>query len=260
MSVVLDRTPTIRASLRDVELTLLISVVLVTLVVFVFLRSVRAALIPSVAVPVSLIGTFGVMYLCDYSLDNLSLMALTIATGFVVDDAIVVLENVMRHVEAGCRRVAAALRGAREIGFTVLSISVSLIAVFIPILLMGGVIGRLFREFAVSLTAAIAISLVVSLTTTPMMCAHPSAATTTRGRSSHRLRERRLDGMAPATPRSRLGAAPSALMLAHAGDRGAQRAPLRDGAEGLLPPAGHRASGRRLRAGAGHLLRGMRGS
>ena len=171
LGVVLDRTTTIRASLHDVERTLVISVVLVTLVVFVFLRSVRATLIPTVAVPVSLIATFGVMYLLGYSLDNLSLMALTIATGFVVDDAIVVLENITRYREAGMAPVEAALRGAREIGFTVLSISVSLVAVFIPILLMGGVVGRLFREFAMTLSAAIAISLVVSLTTTPMMCA-----------------------------------------------------------------------------------------
>jgi multidrug efflux pump len=171
LGVVLDRTTTIRASLHDVERTLVISVILVTLVVFVFLRNVRSTLIPTVAVPVSLIATFGVMYLLGYSLDNLSLMALTIATGFVVDDAIVVLENITRYREAGQPPFEAALRGAREIGFTVLSISVSLVAVFIPILLMGGIVGRLFREFAMTLSAAIAISLVVSLTTTPMMCA-----------------------------------------------------------------------------------------
>src|SRR5207302_1752034 len=171
LSIVLDRTPTIRASLHDVERTLLISVTLVILVVFFFLRSVRATLIPSVVVPVSLIGTFGVMYLCGYSLDNLSLMALTIATGFVVDDAIVVIENVSRHLEAGMAPADAALLGAREIGFTVVSISVSLVAVFIPILLMQGIVGRLFREFAVTLSVAIGVSMVVSLTTTPMMCA-----------------------------------------------------------------------------------------
>jgi len=171
VDVVLDRSSTIRASLHDVERTLVISVVLVTLVVFVFLRSVRATLIPAVAVPVSLVGTFGAMYLLGFSLNNLSLMALTIATGFVIDDAIVVLENITRYREAGHTALQAALLGAREIGFTVLSISVSLIAVFIPILLMGGVVGRLFREFAVTLSAAIAISMAVSLTTTPMMCA-----------------------------------------------------------------------------------------
>src|SRR5262249_20246122 len=144
---------------------------LVILVVFVFLREVRATAIPSVAVPISLIGTFGVMYVCGYSLDNLSLMALTIATGFVVDDAIVVLENVSRHIEEGMPPMQAAMRGAAEVGFTVVSMSLSLVAVFIPILLMGGMVGRLFREFAVVLSVAVLISLVISLTTTPMMCA-----------------------------------------------------------------------------------------
>ena len=171
LAVVLDRTPTIRGSLRDVERTLMIAVLLVILVVFVFLRNWRATMIPTVAVPVSLIGTFGVMYLCKYSLNNLSLMALIIATGFVVDDAIVVLENIARRIEHGEQPRAAALAGAKEVGFTVLSMSLSLIAVFIPILLMGGIVGRLFREFAVVLSAAILISLLVSLTTTPMMCA-----------------------------------------------------------------------------------------
>ncbi|TXH03085.1 MAG: multidrug efflux RND transporter permease subunit [Nevskiaceae bacterium] len=172
LKVALERTATIRGSLHDVERTLVISVLLVILVVFVFLRDARATLIPTIAVPVSLIGTFGVMYLCGYSLDNLSLMALTVATGFVVDDAIVVLENVSRHMEAGMPRRQAALQGAREVGFTVLSMSLSLVAVFIPILLMGGIVGRLFREFAVTLSVAILVSLLVALTTTPMMCAH----------------------------------------------------------------------------------------
>jgi multidrug efflux pump len=171
-TIVLDRTTTIRASVDDVERTLVISVALVILVVFLFLRNGRATLIPSVAVPVSLIGTFAVMYLLGYSLDNLSLMALTISTGFVVDDAIVVMENISRHLEDGMGPFAAALLGAREIGFTVFSISVSLIAVFIPILMMGGIVGRLFREFAVTLSTAIVVSMVISLTTTPMMCAH----------------------------------------------------------------------------------------
>ena len=171
-TIVLDRTTTIRASVDTVEKTLIFSVCLVVLVVFLFLRSPRATLIPSVAVPVSLIGTFAIMYLLGYSLDNLSLMALTIATGFVVDDAIVVMENITRHLESGMEPFAAALKGAREIGFTVFSISMSLIAVFIPILMMGGIIGRLFREFAVTLSTAILISMVISLTTTPCMCAH----------------------------------------------------------------------------------------
>ncbi len=172
LSVAMDRTATIRASLEDVQFTLVLSVGLVILVVFLFLRDWRATLIPSVAVPVSLIATFGVMYLCDYSLDNLSLMALTIATGFVVDDAIVVIENIARHLDEGLTPMQASIKGAQEIGFTVLSISISLVAVFIPILLMGGIVGRLFREFAVTLSVAIAVSLVVSLTTTPMMCAY----------------------------------------------------------------------------------------
>ncbi|MGE5384303.1 MAG: efflux RND transporter permease subunit, partial [Betaproteobacteria bacterium] len=171
LSVAMDRTPTIRASLREVERTLLISIVLVVLVVFLFLRSGRAALIPSIAVPVSLLGTFAVMYLAGFSLNNLSLMALTVATGFVVDDAVVVLENISRHIEKGMKPFEAALLGAREVSFTVVSMSLSLIAVFLPILLMGGIVGRLFREFAVTLSAAILVSLVVSLTLTPMMCA-----------------------------------------------------------------------------------------
>jgi multidrug efflux pump len=171
LSVLIDATRTIRASVRDVEITLCIAISLVILVVFLFLRNVRSTFIPSVAVPISLVGTFGVMYLLGYSIDNLSLMALTVATGFVVDDAIVVIENITRHLEAGMQPMEAALLGAQEIGFTVLSISLSLVAVFIPILLMGGIVGRLLREFAVTLSVAIGVSLVVSLTATPMMCA-----------------------------------------------------------------------------------------
>ena len=171
LNVAMDRTPTIRASLREVERTLLISIALVVMVVFLFLKNARAALIPSVAVPVSLCGTFAIMYLAGFSLNNLSLMALTVATGFVVDDAVVVLENVSRRIENGEAPFQAAITGVREVGFTVVSMSLSLIAVFIPILLMGGIIGRLFREFAFTLSAAILVSLLVSLTTTPMMCA-----------------------------------------------------------------------------------------
>jgi multidrug efflux pump len=171
-NVTQDQTVTIRESVRDIEKTLFISILLVVLVVFVFLRSPRTTMIPSVAVPVSLIATFGVMYLCGYSLDNLSLMALTISTGFVVDDAIVVIENITRYLEEGMKPFAAALRGASEIGSTVFTISVSLVAVFIPLLMMGGIVGRLFREFAVTMSVAIVISMAVSLTTTPMMCAH----------------------------------------------------------------------------------------
>ena len=171
VDVAIDRSTTIRSSLRDTELTLIIAISLVTLVVYVFLRNVRATVIPGIAVPISILGTFGGMYLLGYSLDILSLMALTIATGFVVDDAIVVLENISRHLEEGVPRLQAALRGAQEVGFTVLSISLSLIAVFLPILLMGGILGRLFREFTVTLSIAILISLAISLTTTPMLCA-----------------------------------------------------------------------------------------
>jgi len=171
LSIAMDRTVTVRASVKDIETTLIISVILVILVVFAFLRTVRATIIPSIAVPLSLVGTFGGMYLLNYSLDNLSLMALAISTGFVVDDAIVVLENITRYVEHGMDAVQAAFKGAAEIGFTVVSMSTSLVAVFIPLLLMGGIVGRLFREFAVTLSIAIGVSLVVSLTTTPTMCA-----------------------------------------------------------------------------------------
>jgi hydrophobe/amphiphile efflux-1 (HAE1) family protein len=195
--LVLDRTETIRASVHDVELTLILSVVLVTLVVFVFLRSARATVIPSVAVPLSLVGTFGVMYLCGYSLDNLSLMALAISTGFVVDDAIVVTENISRFIEEGRPPREAALEGARQIGFTIVSITVSLIAVFIPILFMGGLVGRLFREFAVTLSIAIALSALVSLTVTPTLAAlllRPTAEQ--RPSRFHRWSERFFEAMA----------------------------------------------------------------
>ncbi len=226
ITVANDRTPTIRASLNDTQRTLLIAVALVTGVVFLFLRNWRATVIPMVAVPVSIIGTFGTMYLLGYSLDNLSLMALTISTGFVVDDAIVVLENIARHIEAGMPRRAAALLGAQEVGFTVVSISLSLIAVFIPILLMGGIVGRLFREFAVTLSMAILVSLVISLTTTPMMCALllRRGSVQRPGRTHQALarpvrpRARRL------WPHARLGAAP--FRAGDAGprrDRGAER-------------------------------------
>jgi multidrug efflux pump len=196
ITVVLDRTTTIRASVSDVERTLLTSTALVVIVVFLFLRNLRSTFIPGIAMPVSLIGTFAIMYLFGYSIDNLSLMALTIATGFVVDDAIVVMENITRHVEAGMKPMDAALKGAEEIGSTVFTISISLVAVFIPLLLMGGIVGRLFREFAVTLSAAILVSMVVSLTLTPMMCAyllrHPEQES--RGRF-YRLSERTFDGM-----------------------------------------------------------------
>src|SRR5580692_6343364 len=167
-----NRTTTIRASVKEIEFTMLLTAALVVMVIFLFLRNAWATIIPSIAVPLSIIGTFGVMYLLNYSLDNLSLMALAICTGFVVDDAIVVIENITRYLEEGYSPLDAAMKGSREIGFTVLSMSTSLIAVFIPLLLMGGIVGRLFREFSVTLSVAIVVSLCVSLTTTPMMCAH----------------------------------------------------------------------------------------
>jgi multidrug efflux pump len=195
LRVAMDRTTTIRASIHDVEITLLISVSLVILVVFVFLRNVWATIIPSIAVPLSLVGTFGVMYLFGYSLDNLSLMALTISTGFVVDDAIVVIENIARHIEGGMKPFAATMLGASEIGFTVLSMSTSLVAVFIPILLFPGIVGRLFREFAVTLTVAIAVSMVVSLTTTPMMCARFLRHEEGKHNFAYRLAENAFNGI-----------------------------------------------------------------
>ncbi|MGH7249172.1 MAG: efflux RND transporter permease subunit, partial [Pseudomonadota bacterium] len=194
VSIAIDRSTTIRASLHDTEFTLAIAGALVTMVVFLFLGDVRATAIPAVAVPVSILGTFGAMYLLGYSLDILSLMALTISTGFVVDDAIVVLENVTRHIETGMPRMEAALRGAREVGFTVLSMSLSLVAVFTPILLLGGIPGRLFREFTMTLSLAILISLAISLTTTPMMCARLlHARPAAQGRRRPILFERVLD-------------------------------------------------------------------
>ena len=195
LRVAVDRTTTIRASIHDVERTLLISISLVILVVFVFLRNVWATVIPSIAVPLSLVGTFGVMYLFGYSLDNLSLMALTISTGFVVDDAIVVIENIARHMEGGMKPFAATMLGAKEIGFTVLSMSASLVAVFIPILMFPGIVGRLFREFAVTLSVAIAVSMFVSLTTTPMLCARFLKVDTGRHNWAYRLAENAFNGI-----------------------------------------------------------------
>jgi multidrug efflux pump len=195
LRVAIDRTTTIRASIHDVERTLMISISLVILVVFVFLRNVWATIIPSIAVPLSLVGTFGVMYLCGYSLDNLSLMALTISTGFVVDDAIVVIENIARHMEGGMKPFAATMLGAKEIGFTVLSMSASLVAVFIPILMFPGIVGRLFREFAVTLSVAIGVSMFVSLTTTPMLCARFLKVDTGRHNWAYRLAENAFNGV-----------------------------------------------------------------
>ena len=246
VTIVLDRTTTIRASVDDVERTLLISVVLVIGVVFIFLRNGRATLIPAVAVPVSLIGTCAVMYLCGYSIDNLSLMALTISTGFVVDDAIVVMENITRHLEDGLSPLEAALKGSEQIGFTVVSISISLIAVFIPLLMMGGIVGRLFREFAVTLSTAILVSMVISLTTTPMMCAYllKDERNKKHGRI-YRANERVFEWVLSLYRRSLewVLANPTLTLIVllltiglnvRAGDQDAER---------LLPAAGHRSAG-----------------
>ena len=261
LSVASDSTNSIRSSLREVELTLIISVILVVLVVSAFLRSPRATVVPAVATVVSLLGTFGVMYLLGYSLDNLSLMALTVATGFVVDDAIVVLENTSRHIEAGLPRMQAALLGAREVGFTVLSISLSLVAVFIPLLFMGGQVGRLFREFAVTLSVAVLISLVISLTTTPMMCAwllKPGGAPQRPPGRLARGAERAYDWVL----RRYEASLDWALASKGAGDadpargRRAQRLPVLGDPEGLLPAAGQRTAVRRDARRPEHLVAG----
>ena len=261
LSAVLDRTPTIRGSLHDVLATLVISAILVVLVVFVFLKSLRATLVPALVVPVSLIGTFSVMYLLGFSLNNLSLMALTIATGFVVDDAIVVLENTSRHIEAGLTPREAALAGVREIAFTVLSMSISLVAVFLPILLMGGMLGRLFREFAVTLSVAILVSMALSLTTTPMMCARLLRKQTPRaavelavGAPSHRGLRRTHHLV---RPKLELGARSCALdARGHLGDLGAHSGARLRGSQGVFPAARHRPSHRVDLGRSRHLVSG----
>ena len=266
LMVASDRTTTIRASLKEVEHALIASVILVVLVTFAFLRSLRAGLVPSVAVPVSLVGTFGVMYLMGYSLNNLSLMAMAIAAGFVVDDAIIVLENIQRHIEDGMPRMQAALLGAREVGFTVVSMSLSLIAVFIPILLMGGIVGRLFREFAVTLSIAIVISMVVSLTTTPMMCAYilkPPRRPDEGGEAERppgrlaRASRARLRRRCRTSTAARLRVVlrhPRLTMIVFLGTDHPQHLPVRGDPQGLLPAAGHRPHHRRHPRRPEHLL------
>ena len=246
LAIASDRTTTIRASLHEVELTLVIATLLVVFVVSIFLRSLRATIVPAVAVVVSLLGTLGVIYLLGFSLNNLSLMALTVATGFVVDDAIVVLENITRHVEAGMSRKAAALKGAREVGFTVLSISVSLIAVFIPLLFMGGIIGRLFREFAVTMAVAVAISLVISLTTT----ADAGGADSARQAQAEPHRRFRGSAVRPRPahlyPQPGLGAGQPRRDSADPAGRGdPERLPAGPRPERVLSGAGHRRAARR---------------
>ena len=228
-------------------MTLLISIALVIVVVFIFLRNARATLIPGIAVPVSLLGTFAVMYMFGYSLDNLSLMALTISTGFVVDDAIVVMENVSRHLEDGMKPFPAALKGAEEIGFTVFTISISLVAVFIPLLLMGGIVGRLFREFAITLSAAIVVSMMISLTTTPMMCAYLLRNEHARKHVDlSGQRKKRLIPPLCLSAHSPLGAGQSdfdAFGAVH-NDRPERRSGHQD-SKGLFPNPGHRCNYRR---------------
>ena len=239
VKVAMDQTVTIRASVGDTERTLIISVMLVILVVFVFLRSGRTTFIPSVAVPVSLVGTFGVMYLLGYSLDNLSLMALTISTGFVVDDAIVVIENITRYLEQGMHPLEAALKGAQEVGSTVFTISVSLIAVFIPLLLMGGIVGRLFREFAVTLSVAIAVSMVVSLTATPMMCAYLlKAGAIPRLDVPHQRAGFRLGGESVREDACRRAPFSRDYARNPAGHNRAERLPLHSHTQGIFPATG----------------------
>ena len=244
VAILTDRTTTIRASVSDVEFELMLTVALVVMVIFLFLRSLSATIIPSIAVPLSLIGTFGVMYLLGYSLNNLTLMALTISTGFVVDDAIVMIENISRFIEEGDTPLEAALKGAEQIGFTILSLTVSLIAVLIPLLFMGDIVGRLFREFAVTLAVTILISAVVSLTLTPMMCAKLLQHTP----------EERADLVLPqarssvSTTRSRFTAARCEWVLEHRArdadgrdrDAGADHRALHRRAQGIFPGAGHR--------------------
>ncbi len=253
--VTLDQTVTIRASVKDVERTLMISIALVVLVVFVFLRDWRSTLIPAVAVPVSLVGTCGMMYLLGYSVDNLSLMALTISTGFVVDDAIVVLENISRYREEGMSAMEAAFKGAEEIGSTVLSISISLVAVFIPILMMGGLIGRLFREFGVTLAMTIMVSLLVSLTTTPMMCSRLLPDGNKHGKL-YALTEKFFQFILKGYEHSLAWVLRhSALMLLRgARNTGLKRLSLRDHSERLFPAAGYRSHEREFRGRPKHLV------
>ncbi len=256
VSTISDRTLTIRASVADVQFTLMLSIALVVMVIFIFLRSVWATIIPSITVPVALICTFAVMFLLDFSLDNLSLMALTIAVGFVVDDAIVMLENIFRHIEDGMKPMEAAIKGAGEIGFTIVSISFSLVAVFIPLLLMGGIVGRLFREFAMTVTIAVLVSAFVSLTLTPMMCSrflrHHSG---THG-WLYRVIEGLFDGILAFYRRTldialRHQFITLMVFLATVALTGL---PVRHHPQGLLPRAGHRHGDRRHRGRAGHLL------
>ena len=264
IEVAMDRSVSIRQSVSDVEETLLIAIGLVILVIFLFLRSASATFIPALAVPISLCGTFAAMYMLDFSINNMTLLALTLSVGFVVDDAIVMLENIVRHIEHGMRPYAAALKGAREIGFTIISITFSLIAVFIPVLLMGGIVGRVFREFAVTIAVAIVVSGFVSLTLTPMLCARVLKAHDENQKAEHRPSAFRADVRLLAS-RLRMGARPGAGPQSDdagrdAGDACRHGCALHRRAEGFLSAGGHRLSVRRNGSCDRHLVRGDVGS
>ena len=258
MGILSDRTQTIRASLEDVEFTLLLTIGLVIAVIFIFLRTFWATVIPSVTVPLSLLGACALMYLMSYSLDNISLMALTISVGFVVDDAIVMLENIVRHIEDGMKPYEAALKGSSEIAFTIISISISLVAVFIPLLLLGGIIGRLFREFAVTTTMCIAVSAFIALTLTPMMASRfLRSEKETKHSRFYEITERGFDKMLHGYERGldlvlRHQFATLCVFLA---TLAAHRLSLHQHPQGLLPAAGHRPHHRHFRGGAGRLVR-----
>ena len=262
INVISDRTQTIRASVADVQFTLLLTVALVVMVIFIFLRNFWATIIPAVTVPLSLIGTFAVLYELGYSLDNLSLMALSIAVGFVVDDAVVEIENIVRHMEEGVSPYEAALKGSGEIGFTVMAITFSLIAVFIPLFLMSGYVGLLFREFAVTVSVALVLSLMISRTLTPMMCAYLLKPESKEHGWLYRLSERGFDGLLYAYEAGLKDRAAAPLHHADGDVRHhrADRVSLRGHSQGLLSPAGHRIDHRPVRGGAGYFLPGHGGA
>ena len=257
VDLMLDRTQVTRAAVRDVQLTMMLTISLVVIVIFLFLRTLWATVIPSLAVPLSLLATFSVMYVAGFSLDNISLMALTISVGFVVDDAIVMIENIVRYIEQGMTPFEAALKGAGQIGFTIISITFSLIAVFIPLFAMGGVIGRLFREFAITVSVAVVASAIVSLTLTPVMCSlflkeqglHPKGRFNRGGRALLRASDR---GVRPRAP-FRLPPSVRGVDVDPAAD-GGDRLPLCENPEGVLPATGHRHRFRRNRYAAGRVV------
>ena len=257
VDIIIDRTTTIRASVSDVQFTLMLTIALVVMVIFLFLRSLSATIIPSITVPLALVGTFALMYVAGFSIDNLSLMGLSIAVGFVVDDAIVMLENIQRHVEEGLSPVEAAIKGAGEIGFTILSISLSLVAVFIPLLLMGGIVGRIFREFAITVTMTIAVSAFVALTLTPVMAARflKDKKDVHHGRLYHGLGTGVRPDAGGLSAQPRRGAAIIAASRCASSSHGrALGLSVRGHPEGLLPDPGHRLHHRDLRSRPGHFV------